>query len=259
MSNQDDLEIRLTEWLSQQGYPLEMRVASIFRKGGFSVSQGSYYADPESGDNREIDVVATMIDPVGFLQVSGVIECKSSKDKPWILFTGQEQLSRLFSFGMLSEQARGKLVEKLSAGKDEVLSLPWFVKPERTGFGLTVAFRSGDDPAYKAVLSALKAAIDVNAEGNGAYAVPLRFVFPVVLIEGRLFEATLDGEGSVMVHEIDDGFLTAYRKVAGHTCSSVHILTDRSASALCADAIEVMNCLKNLLKADMELMIRELH
>jgi len=69
MSKSDDLGRRVTEWLSGQGYPLEMKVASAFRKEGFSVSQGTYYADPESGNNREIDVVTTRTDPTGFLQI----------------------------------------------------------------------------------------------------------------------------------------------------------------------------------------------
>jgi len=256
MSKSDDLGGRVTEWLSRQGYPLEMRVASAFRSEGFSVSQSTYYADPESGNNREIDVVATRTDPIGFLQVSVVIECKSSKDKPWILFTCQEQGNRFFNFGMLSEQARGKLVDKLFADKNGILSLPWFVKSERNGYGLTVAFGSGDDPAYKAVLNALKAAIEVYREQ--ADAMPLRFVFPVVVVEGRLFEASLDDEGAMAVSEIDDGFLTTFRSISGHYCSSVHVVTDRSIPALCVDTVELVNRLETLLKADLDLMLEEL-
>jgi hypothetical protein len=46
------------KWLSEQGFPLEMKVAEAFRSH-FSVRQAQYYTDPESGKLREVDVVAS--------------------------------------------------------------------------------------------------------------------------------------------------------------------------------------------------------
>ena len=83
------MEDRIHEWLESQGYPLEMQVAREFARNGFRVLQSDYYDDFESGDSREIDVVAHMQTMIGELlvRVEFVIECKASRDKPWVLFT----------------------------------------------------------------------------------------------------------------------------------------------------------------------------
>jgi len=89
MQNREpSIEEKLHTWLEAQGYPLEMRVAKAFQIAGARVIQSEYYTDPSTEESREIDVVAdwqTRIDNL-LVRVSFVIECKSSKDKPWILF-----------------------------------------------------------------------------------------------------------------------------------------------------------------------------
>ena len=83
------LESRITEWLETQGYPLEMVVAREFQSAGFRVLQSDYYSGPESNSSREIDVIAHLQEQVGscLVRLSFCIECKSSQDKPWIIFT----------------------------------------------------------------------------------------------------------------------------------------------------------------------------
>lgn len=58
MPEQKDIEKEIRKWLKNQGYPLEMKVASQFRDAGFDVTLSNYYTDPENQANREIDVVA---------------------------------------------------------------------------------------------------------------------------------------------------------------------------------------------------------
>jgi hypothetical protein len=89
MSN--DLEVRIKSWLNKQGFPLEMEVAAMAREAGFNVSQSECYLDPETNVPREIDLILskgafTDGDGVGHLSYSLYVECKSSKDKPWLLF-----------------------------------------------------------------------------------------------------------------------------------------------------------------------------
>ena len=84
---ENDLKNKVTAWIETQGYPLEMRVASALREVGFDVSQGEYYDDPETQTAREIDVVAVKGDDYGLLEVSIVVECKKSADKPWVLLS----------------------------------------------------------------------------------------------------------------------------------------------------------------------------
>jgi len=58
MTAKDDLKTKVEKWLNEQGYPLEMRVASVLQQGGFRVVQSEYFSDPETGDSRELDIVA---------------------------------------------------------------------------------------------------------------------------------------------------------------------------------------------------------
>jgi hypothetical protein len=252
MKESGNLQERVAHWLRNQGYPLEMEVASIFRKHKFEVSQGIYYSDPETTEAREIDVVATAGDFKGFLQVFIVIECKSSKDKPWVLFSSGEPSSGLWKFGILSELAWARISRRISGeDSDPIPKLPWFSK-DRNGHGVAVAFGSGKDPAYKALLSALKASIDCAKHQFASGFQNLRFAFPVIVLDGSLFEARIDPAGDIGVQEIDEGFVTLSRTIAGNPSCSVHVVTRGRLDAFCTEALEVATRLETILKPDLE-------
>jgi hypothetical protein len=56
-----ELKTKVEEWISKEGYPLEMQVAQIFQEAGYSVTQSDYYEDFETGKHREIDVTASRL------------------------------------------------------------------------------------------------------------------------------------------------------------------------------------------------------
>jgi hypothetical protein len=86
---QDSLEKKVEEWLKREGWPFEVRVGREFAKRGWKVRHGEYYRDAKGGGAREIDLIAT----VGHrgrdypLNLEVVVECKTSRDKPWVGFT----------------------------------------------------------------------------------------------------------------------------------------------------------------------------
>jgi hypothetical protein len=86
---------KVREWIDTQGYPFEMIVAKAFRNAGFTVAQSVYYIDKETDQPREIDVIAhhsVQVEGKTFYIVF-VIECKSSKGKPWIAFKTGNHIS----------------------------------------------------------------------------------------------------------------------------------------------------------------------
>ena len=90
---------------------------------------------------------------------------------------------------------------------------------------MAVAFAKGEDPAYKAALSALKASINQNkSRTDTGSSRSLRFVFPVIVLEGNLFESYLDTAGKTVV-QIEEGTVTYYRDISGFAISSVRIVT----------------------------------
>jgi len=267
----DELPGKIAKWLKVQGYPLEMTVAAALRKDNFYTNQGFYYSDPETNTSREIDIIATKTDAFGLFQVEFVVECKSSLDKPWVLFTSDsnELGKNIFqNYAMLSNLADKKLRHKLFTGvtdknkendKASILSLPW-LKQQSQAYGVAAAFSSGssDDPAYKAIMSALKAALYLNRsqEENNPYS--LRFVFPIVVLDGRLFEAFLSSDGKTVIREVKEGFVSYFKTIAGFPCCAVHLITADKLTSFCREAMEAANQIEVLLKSDIEEMSNNL-
>lgn len=239
--SKDDLKSKISKWLEQQGYPLEMRVASILQNCGFRVVQSEYYTDPESGDSREIDIVAISQREIhGVLfRISLLIECKRSTDKPWILFTSPS--TGLAGPARVSQRAANSLGKNflLEACREKaVQDLPMFAMPERPAYGVTQAFTSGKDVCYSAVTSASKAAYATVAELDEIKEQrkkAMRFfprtrdicsiALPVVIVEGELFETYLDEGSSVIVNEVNRGTLVWRNQVVGRPHTIVDIIS----------------------------------
>jgi len=245
MNEKKPLRDQVQEWLTQQGYPLEMRVARALRKVGFEVRQSHYYVDPQTGEHREIDVLATRNDRIGLVEIALLVECKTTT-KPWILLTCEDTLSNynsLFAFSISSKKAKEALIEE----DIDLFSIPSFRKAGRAAYGATVGFTSGLDTAYKAAMSATKAAqsrkIDLKSERSCDF--PYQFAFPVIVVDGPLFECFLENE-EIVVEEILDSNLF----YANHHCEDpstcIRIVSSRTLEQF---AIEAANMAENLVKA----------
>jgi hypothetical protein len=262
MDSEKSLEDKILDWLESQGYPLEMRVASSLTKADFWVRQSQYYFDPETNVSREIDVIATKTDILGFLEIDFMIECKTSS-KPWLLFTSEETLNnynRLFAFGVLSNATKKVLADHMFDSRTQELfeerlfSLPWFKKEGRVAYGMTQAFTSGSDVAYKASINTLKAAlsrkIEIENERSGQY--PLLFAFPVIVVEGQLFECYLNQNASIAVQEVEQSFFHFPTNIVGNVGTCIRVVSAASMQNFCYDASELSERIMDLLKEDIE-------
>ncbi len=234
MSEKKSLESRLKEWLETQGYPLEMEVAQEFREHGFNVGQGSYYHDPDTKEPREIDVVASQADFIDQLQVflTCFVSCKSSRDKPWVLFTRETspQEGNAHFYGMVASRLGTQLIHTLKRPQYE--PLPRALAPrERIAYGVTVGLRARDanDIAFAAVMSAAKAAISrantVRTELEPKEAI-VEVMVPTVVIDGSLFEYYLDGAGEKQLRKTNWGLLSLGNPIPGRNQATlVHVVT----------------------------------
>src|SRR5215211_1155844 len=88
-SEDQPLERKVLAWLEEQGYPLELRTASLLRREGLHVRQSEYYYDEDSRLHREIDVVASCrggeLGAKTWFDLYLCLECKASPAKPWVL------------------------------------------------------------------------------------------------------------------------------------------------------------------------------
>jgi hypothetical protein len=193
---------QIKKWLSEQGFPLEMRTASEFREAGFEVTLSGLYTDQDTGKPREIDVVALDFDYVGVTRIAFIVECKSSK-KPWLLLCDPDVLigqNRVHSFAAVSKNAASAMVEEkvFEALLDEC---PWFSEKEPTGYSFRCAF-SEKDTGFEATSGVAKATVDfVNSAKDYQQCVG----FPVIVIDSPLVRCMLDKNGEIHCEEVTEG------------------------------------------------------
>lgn len=223
-------EIR--DWLNNQGYPLEMEVAETFKNAGFDISQSDYYPDPETNILREIDVIARKGVLVGddiFTDISYMIECKSTNKKPWIIFTSEN--TRPYdpviepNYYMGTNIAEDLLV---ALAIDEKLNklTPCYHEQKRHGYGLVQSFSSRTDMAYKAVMGAAKSAISIIQKNNKPkFGRRCTIIFPLVVIEGRLFESFMGHSSKLEINEIPFGHLMWKGSISKHPTIAISIIT----------------------------------
>ena len=171
------------------------------------VLQGVHYEDPDQGASREIDVIAArmmQLVNVAHLAAYLVIECKYSKDRPWVLFRDKPHATGTTpDFDRITTDYGGQWLN-FARYVPAISEAPLFQQELRAGYALgTVTFAKDGPPeptndlAWKALQSATKAARWWAANpnmGTQFLAETFGVVFPVVVVQGRLFEAWLDGD-----------------------------------------------------------------
>lgn len=258
MTEEHDLDNKIEKWLNEQGYPLEMSVASTLQKLGFRVVQSEYYNDPESGDARELDVVGFLQKDVSdvLLRFSLMIECKKSSDKPWLLFTSPN--ARIADPARIAQRAAnaiGKSFLMQIAQQGEIQQSPLFSLPVRPAYGLTQAFTTGKDVCHSAVTSVSKAALAEVTEkerpSTSRLSALLRrkvctILFPVVVVEGRLFEVYLDDKSKTIINETKNGVLLWRNSLVGMPHTIINIVTSADFDNFVKGALTSINIIFNL-------------
>ena len=201
MATSEALLQKLKAWLDKQGYPTEFQVANVCQRHGFRVFQGSYVSGTETANPREIDVIATRDHNLRdhLIRVEQIIECKWSKDKPWVVLTSSHgQMASGACIAQTIGNLLGSTLLWLLAGDEDLHKMGLFCTPERPGFGGRQAFTEKNDLVYSAMQSVTDAAISSMAkydrQARPAGVMPENVVigFPVIVIQGELFEAFFD-------------------------------------------------------------------
>lgn len=240
------MEKKIREWLQSQGYPLEMRVARLFRAQGFRIVQSEFYEDTETGTQRETDLTARIdykFDGVN-ARIEFVVECKSTPDKPWILFTGGRGLANLARVAQRAASKLGtKALMRLCQRKD-IQDLPQFQMHKHSAYGLTQAFTTGNDITYAAATSVSKATAAVIKEADmyTSFGYPLcLIVFPLIVIDAELVETYLKDHGEVAVNRIDSGTLAWRHRLVGEPHTIIRLLRIDEVESYAAEMIASCN------------------
>lgn len=238
--HREKLHDKVREWLSKQGYPLELEVGRQLRSAGFhDVYHGRFFRDPVTGKWRENDLLAVRHifqerreGPVEapLITVQFVIECKRST-KPWVVLASVARGVELqFPSGFLSGRIARALVAQaempnLGAGTQHGtgISLEAFGFDEVRGHGVVQAeLGKGTRPnrrnaAYNAVRSAVAAATALANRADRHELAQLKsrklagaaLRLPIVVCAAPLFLLRLDENGREQLTEVDEAVVGA--------------------------------------------------
>jgi len=231
MMENPELQMKVQDWLRQEGYPLEMRTARVFRQRRWFLHHARRYKDQTLGREREIDLLAFYDDkekdPLSRIHGHLVVECKWTADKPWILFTSEQQaltpIGHFHSTPMTDTAARA--VEQLES--QDVSTFPLFDGLEE-GYAIVQAFSNGEaeDEAFAAAGAVIRAADFFARDMSASTTHPIVYV-PIIVLDGELFRCSLTESGDVSVTPSDFGCLVqhaAENPKIGTTC--VHVIRE---------------------------------
>jgi hypothetical protein len=226
---ENDLSAKVLEWLDKHGYPFEMTVAAIFQKHGFQIGQSVYYIDNELSIPREVDVIAYRTFQVDnhFISFSFVIECKSTKSKPWISFSHGTNSKFTGLPNFKATNAGKKLLTKIK--KDEFNSTLFSSRISNYGYSMTLALRDSDatDIFYKAIQT-LNKSVEYYIDKFTEHSSLSYFYFPVIALDCPLFELKLLESGKTELLQIQQCAYLSRNPKDNILDSSVDIITKLS-------------------------------
>jgi hypothetical protein len=256
--------------MDKQGYPLEMHTGRAFGEHGCLITFSEYFSDPETDEKREIDVHAMFAEPIMnrtnaetnyLMEVDYYIECKLSKDKPWVVFRlegNDEGSSQWARFSLLTSDLLYKLLETIN-WPSELFATSRPNIPEllihRYAHGVTQAFTSAEDIAYKALYSCAKATVAKAKEDNAAFRrgvcengmYSLSLYLPVVVVDCDLFEYTYHLDGSSTVNRIPYYAIEWEAVDYENRCPNIYIVTKNGLDIFLSECDKLHNYLIHLM------------
>ncbi|MDP9990381.1 hypothetical protein J2W28_000236 [Variovorax boronicumulans] len=206
----NDVHQHALNWLNTSGFPLEMIAAAAFRNVGFHVQQSAIYEDAQSSKGREIDVLASDPDIWGYINLSAVVECKSSTN-PWVVFISDDNsLQSIRTSAVMTKKAESVLWEKrmpLNRASQGASQAP-------LGYGFRQVAKDGKDgkdkksnvpdPAYAAamnVLSACKGLVDSAPTFPDTEAIAISI--PIIVVNSPILECQLDANKKLQLTSVE--------------------------------------------------------
>lgn len=209
--------------IRKTGFLAELHVASQFIKSGWQVEHCGTFLDQDEMINREIDIEAftytrkQVNDITIFVRLHLIVEVKTSFDRPWIIFTVPITTSELLgppAWLMIigTSDFDGNYLEYTDITKNSIRE-----KQPRVGVSFHEAFKSVHDKSqiYEALVKSCKAAKSkcsddfglegrtISSTGTAKKQKSIDFFQPVVVLEGKLVEATLNKKGEIIIREKD--------------------------------------------------------
>lgn len=213
---------RLHEDVLKTGFPTEVVTASTLESGGWYAALGQSYLDGQTSQSREFDVRGYRDvrgrfpnDPYHF-GVYLVIECKKSA-KPWVIFTHDnsgekghgKDLGAFIHHPVAHHErfwGRGSSSKDVALTNDTLRAYHHYFDSARWGHNYYEAFRSRETADHSTqIYTAINLVVNatrflVSTFGNPADEWKPVF-YPVIVVDGRLFEAVVKSPTAVELEE----------------------------------------------------------
>ncbi|WNG17985.1 hypothetical protein [Cystobacter fuscus] len=134
----------------------------------------------------------------GFLRIEYVVECKWTRDKPWVVFASKRGIHPAAAIAQTMGSSLGEACLWFAADNAEMQNLDLFKKLPRSGFSGVRAFGAGEDLFYNALRGVAERAWCRVAYYDSPPTPPdvlpetTVIVRPVIVIDGDLLEAYYD-------------------------------------------------------------------
>lgn len=235
MSENENIENSILDWLSKEGYPLEFKAANIFRKFEFQTFQGQYVNDFKTKNPREIDILAQRTAHIddSFLRIVYLVECKWTGNKPWVIFTDRN--SQIAPAACIAQSITADIATSilwLLTHDQDIQNLSIFHTPDRPGFNGRQAFGSQNDLVYSTLQSVMSSCYSKkkyyesypktteNGISDGV------LLIPIVVINGKLFETFYDEKNDkIEIEERKQMRLHWKGSEAWHLHSTIDVVT----------------------------------
>ena len=223
------LEEKIKDWLFKGGLPFEMEVANLFLNAGFMVAQSIYYKDPESNKFRETDIIAfksILVDNI-WVNLTFVIECKSSQDKPWILLSN-ERISNTVSNKREVYHTEGFETIYNKIDRENFKSNLIFKNTSKYGYSLITALNGqAPDKTYEAVQSVTKSCEYFVKSSNTSSRDICNLYFPVIITKGDFFIGEMVDK-DISIKHADSGELLISRSFHFKQNISIRVFTEKN-------------------------------
>lgn len=239
--NEAEVINAVERWLSEEGYPLEMKVASKFTQHGFGMRQALYLEDPIEGKQREIDLLTWREVENGWpLKISCIIECKVSPS-PVVIFKYPQQNNGEYvehspEINDRLTNREGQTFLKEAKNKYSFDQFALFKSLGKTGYSMITSpintskkkgKSTGKELGYQSLMQVTNATasycknIDnhsrvVKRDKYGDSYYQAEWVIPLIVFSGLLLEAYILNDGNIELNKVNKSLITWNSPVIGN-------------------------------------------
>lgn len=259
----NDEKRNILKEINKTGFALELRISKFLQDNGYHAANNLYYIDQDEGKGREVDMRALKnyeFKKDGksyFIRHCLLIECKRSTEKPWVVFTSPQTVYDRNYFTLHCRGVKKSIWWKEHGVPEKLAEIHPFSIYERRGRSFFEPFKNseGGVTIYKSLITSVKAAIATRNNEFAAKSSCICFYYPVVIFEGKLYEAYLDDKNEIEAQETDSAMVSFYYESPKYQDERfiVPIVTEQFLPTFSSSLDSVLQFFGKLFKSNMNL------